>query len=160
MARPNLYETTAEAYLQDHALGEEVFGPLGLVVRVRDPEEMAALARGFEGQLTATIHMEDADLAAAQALLPILERKAGRVLVNGFPTRWWKRFELGPWTARSYPIASRTHWRTMRLPRLSTLDCERCSTSGTAPFRGSVDREERQARRKDSRTVANRWSCA
>ena len=86
MARPNLYETTAEAYLQDHALGEEVFGPLGLVVRVRDPEEMAALARGFEGQLTATIHMEDADLAAAQALLPILERKAGRVLVNGFPT--------------------------------------------------------------------------
>ena len=56
------------------------------MVRVRGPEEMAALARGFEGQLTATIHMEDADLAAAQALLPILERKAGRVLVNGFPT--------------------------------------------------------------------------
>lgn len=85
-ARPNLYETTAEAYLQDHALGEEVFGPLGLIVRVRDMAQMTELARGFEGQLTATIHMEDADLEAAQALLPILERKAGRVLVNGFPT--------------------------------------------------------------------------
>lgn len=85
-ARPNLYATTAEAYLQDHALGEEVFGPLGLVVRVRDMAQMLELARGFEGQLTATIHMTDADLEAARALLPILERKAGRVLVNGFPT--------------------------------------------------------------------------
>lgn len=85
-ASPNLYQTTAAAYLQDHALGEEVFGPLGLVVRVRDLDEMAQLARGFEGQLTATLHIEPEDLAAAQALLPILERKAGRVLVNGFPT--------------------------------------------------------------------------
>ncbi|WP_313349424.1 aldehyde dehydrogenase (NADP(+)) [Paracoccus sp. (in: a-proteobacteria)] len=85
-ASPNLYETTADAYLQDHALGEEVFGPLGLIVRVRDAEEMLRLARGFDGQLTATIHMDDADLAAAQRLLPVLERKAGRVLVNGFPT--------------------------------------------------------------------------
>ena len=85
-ARPNLYETTAEAWLQDHELGEEVFGPLGLIVRVRDVEEMERLARGFEGQLTATLHMDDADLSVAQRLLPVLERKAGRVLVNGFPT--------------------------------------------------------------------------
>ncbi|WP_199259080.1 aldehyde dehydrogenase (NADP(+)) [Paracoccus binzhouensis] len=85
-ASPNLYETTAEAWLQNHALGEEVFGPLGLVVRVRDMDEMMRLARGFEGQLTATLHMEEADLPAARRLLPVLERKAGRVLVNGFPT--------------------------------------------------------------------------
>lgn len=85
-ARPNLYETTAETYLHDHALGEEVFGPLGLVVRVRDLDDMARLAQGFQGQLTATLHMDETDLAQAQALLPILERKAGRVLVNGFPT--------------------------------------------------------------------------
>ena len=85
-ASPNLYETDAEAYLQDHALGEEVFGPLGLVVRVSGPDEMQTLAKGFEGQLTATIHMDAGDTAAARALLPILERKAGRLLVNGFPT--------------------------------------------------------------------------
>ena len=85
-ANPNLYETTADAYLQDHALGEEVFGPLGLIVRVSSVEEMAQLAKGFEGQLTATIHMDATDLDAAQKLRPILERKAGRVLVNGFPT--------------------------------------------------------------------------
>ncbi|MDS9467440.1 aldehyde dehydrogenase (NADP(+)) [Paracoccus sp. MBLB3053] len=85
-ANPNLYETTAEAYLQDHALGEEVFGPLGLIVRVKSVDEMVTLAKGFEGQLTATLHMDEGDLADAQKLRPILERKAGRVLVNGFPT--------------------------------------------------------------------------
>ncbi|MBF9036765.1 aldehyde dehydrogenase family protein [Rhodobacterales bacterium HKCCE2091] len=85
-ANPNLYETDAANYLQDHALGEEVFGPLGLVVRVSGPDEMAELARGFEGQLTATIHMDAGDTGLAQRLMPTLERKAGRILVNGFPT--------------------------------------------------------------------------
>ncbi len=85
-ASPNLYETTADAYLQDHALGGEGFGPLGLIVRVASVEDMARLARGFEGQLTATLHMDAGDLPEARQLLPILERKAGRVLVNGFPT--------------------------------------------------------------------------
>ncbi|WP_418591429.1 aldehyde dehydrogenase (NADP(+)) [Ponticoccus sp. (in: a-proteobacteria)] len=85
-AAPNLFETDAENYLQDHALGEEVFGPLGLVVRVNGPDEMATLAKGFEGQLTATLHMDDGDLGLAQRLMPVLERKAGRILVNGFPT--------------------------------------------------------------------------
>jgi NADP-dependent aldehyde dehydrogenase len=85
-ASPNLFETTADAYLQDHALGEEVFGPLGLVVRVKTVDEMRTLARGFEGQLTATLQMDDGDTAVARSLLPILERKAGRILVNGFPT--------------------------------------------------------------------------
>ena len=63
-----------------------MFGPLGLVVRVSGPEEMETLARGFEGQLTATMHMDEGDTDLARRLLPVLERKAGRVLVNGFPT--------------------------------------------------------------------------
>lgn len=85
-AAPNLFETSGAEFLRDHALGEEVFGPLGLVVRVGSLDEMQALARGLEGQLTATLHMDDADLEVARGLLPVLERKAGRVLVNGFPT--------------------------------------------------------------------------
>jgi NADP-dependent aldehyde dehydrogenase len=85
-ALPNLFEISGEQFLADHALGEEVFGPLGLVVRVGSVDEMETLARKFEGQLTVTIHMDAADLDAAKQLRPILERKAGRVLVNGFPT--------------------------------------------------------------------------
>ncbi|MGZ9723568.1 aldehyde dehydrogenase (NADP(+)) [Rhizobium miluonense] len=85
-ASPNLFETTGAAFLADHLLGEEVFGPLGLVVRVGSLDEMESLARSFAGQLTATLHMDADDIAAARRLLPVLERKAGRVLVNGFPT--------------------------------------------------------------------------
>jgi NADP-dependent aldehyde dehydrogenase len=85
-ASPNLFETTGIEFLRDHLLGEEVFGPLGLVVRVGSIAEMLDLAQGFVGQLTATLHMDDADLAAALQLRPVLERKVGRLLVNGFST--------------------------------------------------------------------------
>ncbi|WP_273688838.1 aldehyde dehydrogenase (NADP(+)) [Ketogulonicigenium vulgare] len=85
-ASPNLYEVSAEAFMADHALTEEVFGPLSLVVRVATADEMVPLAKRFEGQLTATLHMDAQDTDLARALLPVLERKAGRVLVNGYPT--------------------------------------------------------------------------
>jgi len=73
-------------WLAAHALREEVFGPLGLVVRARDADEMQAIACALDGQLTATLHMDEADTDAARRLLAVLERKAGRLLVNGFPT--------------------------------------------------------------------------
>ena len=86
MARPNLYETTAANFLADHALGEEVFGPLGLAIRAKGIDGMIDLARGFEGQLTMTLHLESGDIPAARRLLPVLERKAGRILANGYST--------------------------------------------------------------------------
>lgn len=63
-----------------------MFGPLGIVVLLDSAEEMVDIARRFEGQLTATLHMDDADVPLAEKLLPVLKRKAGRVLVNGYPT--------------------------------------------------------------------------
>ena len=83
---PGLFEASAETFLSTHELGEEVFGPLGLVLRVDAPEQMEALASAFAGQLTATLHMDRDDSPHASRLLRILERKAGRLLVNGFPT--------------------------------------------------------------------------
>lgn len=85
-AAPYLYRTDAETWLANEALGEEVFGPLGLVVSVKDLGQMRDIAMSLVGQLTVTLHMDDADLEAAQSLMPILERKAGRILANGFPT--------------------------------------------------------------------------
>jgi len=86
LANPNLYTVPSEAFRQTPALGEEVFGPLGLVVRARDEADLLALAAGVEGQLTCTLHLDAADHPLAQRLLPVLERKAGRILANGFPT--------------------------------------------------------------------------
>lgn len=85
-ATPYLFSTTAAEWLANDALGEEVFGPLGMVVTARNMDEVAAVARSLQGQLTCTLHMDDADTADAQRLMPILERKAGRILANGFPT--------------------------------------------------------------------------
>lgn len=85
-ASPNLYETTADAFLGEDDLAEEVFGPLGLVVRAASPEDMERIARGFPGQLTATLHTDPEDAELARRLLPVLAQKAGRVLANGYPT--------------------------------------------------------------------------
>ena len=85
-ATAHLFEVSGEAWLGNHALAEEVFGPLGLIVRVRDADQMLAVAHGLAGQLTCTLHLDEADTALAQTLMPVLERKAGRVLANGFPT--------------------------------------------------------------------------
>ncbi len=84
--RPAVLTTDAAAFLSQPLLREEIFGPATLVVKVRDSAEMLEVARGLEGQLTATVHGDAGDLAAAGALFSILEQKAGRLLVNGFPT--------------------------------------------------------------------------
>ncbi|MCJ7994555.1 aldehyde dehydrogenase (NADP(+)) [Rhizobium cremeum] len=85
-AKPYLFQTTAENWLANHELGEEVFGPLGIIVTAKDADEMVALARSLEGQLTSTLHLDAGDEPIAGRLLPVLERKAGRILANGFPT--------------------------------------------------------------------------
>ena len=85
-ATPYLFEVSGDAWLGNHALAEEVFGPLGLIVRVRDVAQMLEVAASLEGQLTCTLHLDDGDMALGMALMPVLERKAGRVLANGFPT--------------------------------------------------------------------------
>lgn len=81
-----LYVTSAAHFLAEKTLQEEVFGALSLVVECQDQNEVQRVAEALEGQLTATLQLEDADQEVARNLLPILERKAGRLLVNGWPT--------------------------------------------------------------------------
>lgn len=85
-ATPYLYQSTGKAWLANDELGEEVFGPLGVVVTVENEDEMIAVAHSIVGQLTMTLHMDAGDTALASRLMPIIERKAGRLLANGFPT--------------------------------------------------------------------------
>jgi alpha-ketoglutaric semialdehyde dehydrogenase len=84
--QPTLFATTAAHFLASPHLLEEVFGPTTLLIECHDQDEVLAVANHLDGQLTAALHMEDADTEIARRLLPILERKAGRILVNGFPT--------------------------------------------------------------------------
>ncbi len=85
-ASPVLFQVSGAELLRDPELAGEVFGPSTLIIRYENREEMLALARSLEGQLTATLHGTDRDLADFADLVAILERKAGRLVVNGFPT--------------------------------------------------------------------------
>jgi alpha-ketoglutaric semialdehyde dehydrogenase len=84
--RAMLFETDAAALLADTSLEEEIFGATSLVIRCTDSAQLKAVAERIQGQLTATLQMSSADVPFARELMPILERKAGRILVNGFPT--------------------------------------------------------------------------
>lgn len=85
-ATPYLYVTDARSWLDNAELAEEVFGPLGLVITVDSTDEMRAIAASLQGQLTCTLHLDEGDTETAAGFVPILERKAGRLLANGFPT--------------------------------------------------------------------------
>ena len=85
-ATPIAFTTSGKDWLAHPELAEEVFGPAGVIVRTADADEMQAVARDLGGQLTATVQMDDADADAARTLVAILERKAGRIIANGFPT--------------------------------------------------------------------------
>jgi alpha-ketoglutaric semialdehyde dehydrogenase len=74
-ATPYLYQTTGDDWLKNHELGEEVFGPLGMVVTVRDFEEMLTIAKSLQGQLTCTLHMDAGDTEKGQSLMPIWSEK-------------------------------------------------------------------------------------
>ena len=67
-------------------LQAEIFGACSLVVRCAGLDQAKELARGLEGQLTATVHAGPGDREAAERLLPVLERLAGRIVWNGWPT--------------------------------------------------------------------------
>jgi NADP-dependent aldehyde dehydrogenase len=85
-ARGALFRTTAAQFLADAALSHEVFGSSSIVVTVADMAEAATVIAALEGQLTATLILDAADEALARPLIPLLERKVGRILVNGWPT--------------------------------------------------------------------------
>jgi len=76
----------AAGFLANSQLGHEIFGPFTLLVTVPQAADLPALARSLDGQLTATLHGVADDLAGAGELIAALEQRAGRVLLNGFPT--------------------------------------------------------------------------
>jgi NADP-dependent aldehyde dehydrogenase len=84
--QPAFFSTDAASFLADPGLREEVFGASSVLIRCPEAATMREIIEDLEGQLTITLQMDEADHDYARALLPALERKAGRVLVNGFPT--------------------------------------------------------------------------
>ncbi|TNV19524.1 aldehyde dehydrogenase (NADP(+)) [Buttiauxella sp. B2] len=86
-ASPQLFQAEAQLLIEgDALLQEEVFGPVTVVIEVQDAEQLLQTLRGLRGQLTATLIAEPEDLQQFSTLVPVLEQKAGRLLLNGYPT--------------------------------------------------------------------------
>ncbi len=78
--------TDARVWSDNPRLGHEIFGPATLAVRCASRPELLQLARSLHGHLTATIHAAEKDLADFAELVPVLRRRVGRLVFNGFPT--------------------------------------------------------------------------
>jgi len=85
-ALPAVFKIDAGKWMATPQLQHEVFGAVGILVECEDESQMIAVAEVMEGQLTATLHLEDGDMELAHDLVVVLEEKAGRLLCNGFPT--------------------------------------------------------------------------
>ena len=86
LAQSALFATSGEQFRTNPALSHEVFGSSSILVKCATIEEVIATIAQMEGQLTATLQMDESDNDNAAKLLPTLSRKVGRVLANGWPT--------------------------------------------------------------------------
>lgn len=82
----HLLKVDGSTFIHNPKLQAEVFGPASIVVECKDEEQLLLAARSLSGNLTATLHANENDLEQHRSLLRILERKVGRLLINGFPT--------------------------------------------------------------------------
>jgi len=86
IALPVLLMADSNIFSDNPQLSEEIFGPTGIIIPVNTKKEMMDIAEHLSGHLTATVHGSNEELIEYKELLDILEQKAGRVIINGFPT--------------------------------------------------------------------------
>jgi NADP-dependent aldehyde dehydrogenase len=86
LGAPTLFSVTAKQLLFAPELAEEVFGPSSILVSCETLEDMRAVVEQLPGQLTASLFAEEEDFEMARTLVPMLERKVGRIIFNGYPT--------------------------------------------------------------------------
>jgi NADP-dependent aldehyde dehydrogenase len=82
---PAVFTVSLADFLKSEELQGEMFGPATLIVRGSLADIEAAIPK-LEGQLTASFHATDEELASNKGLIVALQNRAGRIIFNGFPT--------------------------------------------------------------------------
>jgi NADP-dependent aldehyde dehydrogenase len=83
---PTIFGTDISEFVSNDVLHAEIFGAASLVIRYSTAEELIDAVARLEGQLTASLQLTEEDYPTAARLLPALEQKVGRIIVNGWPT--------------------------------------------------------------------------
>ena len=83
---PNaVFKVSAEDFLADSSLSEEVFGPVTIYVVCETEAQMLEVAKTLDGNLTASVHCDE-DMPLAAEIYSLVEQKVGRVIYNAYPT--------------------------------------------------------------------------
>ena len=83
---PTIASATAQAFVNNPVLHQEVFGPYSIVIRCKDVDEMIDVAGHIEGQLTATMMATENDIRSHAELVESVKHVCGRFILNGAPT--------------------------------------------------------------------------
>ncbi len=86
MGNPTVVSVSAEDFISNPDLHQEIFGPFSLIVKCKSSNEMLLVAKQLEGQLTATLQAEAGELSEYSELINVIKDKVGRLIFNGFPT--------------------------------------------------------------------------
>jgi alpha-ketoglutaric semialdehyde dehydrogenase len=86
MGNTTIATTDAKTFLQNNLLNQEVFGPYSIVVQCENMDEMLAVAKNMEGQLTATLMATNHDIQQQPALTEAVKNLCGRFILNAVPT--------------------------------------------------------------------------
>ncbi|MET4591844.1 aldehyde dehydrogenase (NADP(+)) [Arthrobacter sp. 754] len=83
---PTIFGTSVSEFVANQVLHAEIFGAASLVIRYTSTQDLIEAINRLEGQLTASLQLTEADSATAAPLIPALEQKVGRIIINGWPT--------------------------------------------------------------------------
>lgn len=83
---PSVGVVSGATFLTNKALHHEVFGPFSLVVKCKNKNELKRIINKLEGQLTATLMADSADLIKQSVLIDAIGEKCGRLILNNVPT--------------------------------------------------------------------------
>jgi NADP-dependent aldehyde dehydrogenase len=108
-AVPTVFTAQADDLIPGSALLQECFGPVGLVVEYTDRNQLREVLGRLQPSLAATIASGGSDDTDLPWLVQLLASRAGRVIVDGWPTgvaTTWAQHHGGPWSGTSRPDAT------------------------------------------------------
>jgi NADP-dependent aldehyde dehydrogenase len=108
-AAPAVLAVGPELLRVDSPLLAEVFGPVALIAEYRSDAELHAVLDALPGSVATGVQIAPDGDEHVAALVQRLSRKAGRVVVDGWPTGvavTWAQHHGGPWPATTDPTAT------------------------------------------------------
>jgi NADP-dependent aldehyde dehydrogenase len=109
-ATPHVFQLTLKEFAADLAvLSRERFGPAGLVITYPSVADLLPVLAALVGNLVGTVHADPSspgDMDLARQAVAVLERIAGRIVFNGWPTGVAvvaAQHHGGPWPATTAP---------------------------------------------------------